>query len=152
MISIYVDGACKGNPGPGGWGVFLQKGTKERRLYGGEPETTNQRMELTAAIQGLAALKRPDRQVTIIADSEYVVKGMNEWLPGWKAKGWRTSAGKPVKNVDLWQKLEELSGQHSVTWQWVKGHSGNEGNEIADGLANQGCLEVMAGGVTEAVP
>lgn len=138
-VIIYTDGACKGNPGPGGWGVLLRSGAAEKELWGGEPETTNNRMELTAVIEALQALKRPCR-VTLHLDSEYVRKGITEWLPGWKAKGWRTASRQPVKNVDLWQRLDALvqSGGHQIEWRWVKGHAGEPGNERADALANRG--------------
>ena len=138
-VRIYTDGACKGNPGPGGWGVVLLCGTVEKELFGGELNTTNNRMELTAVIQALAALKRPC-QVRLYLDSEYVRKGITEWLPGWKARGWRTAARQPVKNVDLWQRLDALvaTAGHGIEWLWVKGHSGDPGNERADMLANRG--------------
>lgn len=136
---IYTDGACKGNPGPGGWGVFLKSGGHEKELWGGERETTNNRMELTAVIEALAALTRPC-QVSLYLDSEYVRKGITEWIHGWKAKGWKTAAKQPVKNADLWQKLDALvhGGQHKIEWHWVKGHAGDPGNERADALANRG--------------
>ncbi len=139
QIEIYTDGACKGNPGPGGWGVLLKAGATEKELYGGEPETTNNRMELMAVIMALEALKRPCA-VLLHVDSQYVLKGMTEWLPGWKAKGWRTASKQPVKNVDLWQRLDALVNQrgHHIEWRWVKGHDGDPGNERADQLANQG--------------
>lgn len=138
-VVIYTDGACKGNPGPGGWGVWLRSGGAEKELCGGEAETTNNRMELTAVIEALAALKRPCR-VSLHLDSEYVRKGITEWITGWKAKGWRTAARQPVKNVDLWQRLDALvaSGGHQIEWHWVKGHAGDPGNERADALANRG--------------
>ena len=136
---IYTDGACKGNPGPGGWGVFLKSGGHEKELWGGERETTNNRMELTAVIEALAALTRPC-QVSLYLDSEYVRKGITEWIHGWKTKGWKTAAKQPVKNADLWQKLDALvhGGQHKIEWHWVKGHAGDPGNERADALANRG--------------
>ena len=139
QVQIYTDGACKGNPGPGGWGVVLLSGGTEKELFGGEPATTNNRMELTAVIEALTALKRPC-QVSLHLDSEYVRKGITEWVSGWKARGWRTAAKQPVKNVDLWQRLDALVGTagHTITWRWVKGHSGNPGNERADRLANRG--------------
>ena len=136
-IQIYTDGACKGNPGRGGWGALLRCDGKERELFGGEASTTNNRMELTAVIEALAALKRPS-EVTVHTDSQYVQKGITEWIHGWKARGWRTAAKEPVKNVDLWKKLDEVSSLHDVTWTWVKGHAGHEGNERADALANKG--------------
>lgn len=139
-IEIYTDGACKGNPGPGGWGVLLKSGTLEKELFGGESETTNNRMELMAVIQALQALKRPC-QVTLWLDSQYVLKGITEWLPGWKAKGWRTATKQPVKNVELWKQLDQLvqEGGHTIDWRWVRGHNGDPGNERADRLANKGC-------------
>jgi ribonuclease HI len=138
-IIIYTDGACKGNPGPGGWGVLLKSGAVEKELFGGERETTNNRMEMMAVIEALKALKRPC-QVTLHLDSKYVLQGITEWLPGWKAKGWKTAAKQPVKNVDLWQQLDALvnTGGHNIKWQWVKGHAGDPGNERADALANKG--------------
>ncbi len=138
-VEIYTDGACKGNPGPGGWGVWLKSGSTEKELFDGELQTTNNRMELTAVIQALGALKRPCR-VTLYLDSEYVRKGITEWISGWKARGWRTAAKQPVKNVDLWQRLDALvSGAgHAIEWRWVKGHAGDPGNERADALANCG--------------
>jgi len=136
---MYTDGACKGNPGPGGWGVLLRSGPHEKELWGGERETTNNRMELMAVIEGLRALKRPC-QVTLFLDSEYVRKGITEWIHGWKAKGWRTAGRQPVKNADLWQTLDALvhGGVHRIEWRWVKGHAGDPGNERADALANRG--------------
>jgi ribonuclease HI len=144
-IEIYTDGACKGNPGPGGWGVLLISGTTEKELYGGERLTTNNRMELMAVIQALQALKRPCA-VTLHVDSQYVLKGMTEWLAGWKAKGWRTSTKQPVKNQELWQALDALvnGAGHEIKWRWVRGHDGDPGNERADLLANRG-VEVALG-------
>lgn len=138
-IIIYTDGACKGNPGPGGWGVLLKSGSVEKELFGGHPQTTNNRMELQAVIEALRALKRPCR-VTLYLDSEYVRKGITEWLPGWKARGWLTASKQPVKNVELWQQLDEQvqTGGHQIEWRWVKGHAGDPGNERADSLANRG--------------
>jgi ribonuclease HI len=143
-VIIHTDGACKGNPGPGGWGVLLQAGERTRELFGGEPHTTNNRMELMAVIQALIALKYPCR-VEIHLDSEYVRKGITEWIAGWKAKGWRTASKQPVKNADLWQQLDQLvqSGGHELSWHWVKGHAGHPGNEKADALANQGVASVL---------
>ncbi|MEJ6685206.1 MAG: ribonuclease HI [SAR86 cluster bacterium] len=136
-VEMFTDGACRGNPGPGGWGVLLRYGEKEKRLWGGETATTNNRMELTAAIKGLEALNRSSR-VDLTTDSQYVRKGITEWIAGWKQKGWRTASRQPVKNVDLWQELDKLVSVHEVHWHWVKGHSGHRENEIADELANQG--------------
>jgi ribonuclease HI len=138
-VIIHTDGACKGNPGPGGWGVLLQAGDHTREMFGGEAHTTNNRMELMAVIQALSALKYPCR-VEIHLDSEYVRKGITEWVSGWKAKGWRTASKQPVKNADLWQHLDQLvqSSGHDLSWHWVKGHAGHAGNEKADALANQG--------------
>ena len=136
-MELYTDGACSGNPGPGGWGVLLRYNGREKTLQGGEPETTNNRMELMAAIRGLEALKRPCR-VALYTDSQYVQKGVSEWLEGWKAKGWRTAARKPVKNVDLWQRLDAAMARHDVSWHWVRGHAGHPGNERADALARAG--------------
>lgn len=141
---MYADGACKGNPGVGGWGVWLKAGSHEKSLYGGEALTTNNRMELTAVIQGLQALKKPSH-VRVYTDSSYVQKGMTEWLAGWKLKQWRTADKKPVKNADLWQQLDDIAKPHQIEWIWVKGHAGNEGNERADALANQGVLTVTIG-------
>ena len=140
-IQIFTDGACRGNPGPGGWGVILRSGSHEKELYGGEQSTTNNRMELRAAIEGLAALKRSSR-VTVTTDSQYVRQGITQWIEGWKRNQWRTSAKKPVKNQDLWQLLDELTSRHEVTWEWVKGHSGHPDNELADALANRGIDEL----------
>jgi ribonuclease HI len=134
---IYTDGACKGNPGPGGWGAVLEFGGEERELYGGERSTTNNRMELMAVIEALSALKRPC-QVVLHTDSQYVQKGITEWIHQWKKRGWKTAAKEPVKNADLWRKLDEVIGDHRIQWVWVRGHSGNNGNERADALANKG--------------
>lgn len=142
-LEIWTDGACRGNPGPGGWGALLVFGDTEKELWGGESETTNNRMELTAAIRALEALTRPTA-VILHTDSTYVRNGIRSWLAGWKRNGWRTSAKKPVKNKDLWQQLDELASTHDVDWRWVKGHAGDVGNERADELANRGCDEVMA--------
>jgi ribonuclease HI len=140
-VEIFTDGACRGNPGPGGWGALLRFGEEEKTLYGGERETTNNRMELTAVIEGLTALKRPC-EVKLTSDSTYVLKGIQEWLPNWKKRGWKTASKKPVKNADLWQKLDQLIQLHSIDWFWVKGHSGHRENEIADELANLGIDEL----------
>lgn len=134
---MYTDGACRGNPGPGGWGVLLRANGSEREICGGEASTTNNRMELTAAIRGLEALRRRCR-VTIYTDSEYVRRGIDEWLANWKRRGWKTAARKPVKNEDLWRELDALVADHDIDWRWVRGHSGNPGNERADALANAG--------------
>jgi len=138
-VQIYTDGACKGNPGPGGWGAWLKSGATEKELFGGELATTNNRIELQAVIEGLGALKRPCK-VILYLDSQYVRMGITEWIRGWKAKGWRTSTKQPVKNVELWQQLDKLvsEGGHQIEWRWVKGHSGDPGNERADALANKG--------------
>lgn len=139
-VLIYTDGACKGNPGPGGWGAWLRYGLHERELFGGEPVTTNNRMELTAVIQALASLKRPCA-VDLYTDSEYVRQGITSWIRGWKARGWKTADRKPVKNIDLWQTLDGLAAAHEVSWHWVKGHNGDVGNERADALANRGAAQ-----------
>jgi ribonuclease HI len=144
-VEIFTDGACRGNPGPGGWGVLLRAGDTEKELWGGEADTTNNRMELKAAIEGLDALKRPST-VSLTTDSQYVRKGITEWIAGWKAKGWKTASRTPVKNRDLWEKLDVLTQQHKVEWHWVKGHSGNEENERVDALANRGIDELLAEG------
>lgn len=136
-VVIYTDGACKGNPGPGGWGAWLRWGEHEKELFGGEPVTTNNRMELTAVIEALALLKRRT-PVAIYTDSEYVKNGITTWIHNWKKRGWRTADNKPVKNVELWQRLESLVNAHEVQWHWVKGHAGDPGNERADQLANRG--------------
>lgn len=136
-VRMWTDGACKGNPGRGGWGVLMRYGEHEKELFGGEAETTNNRMELTAVIRGLEALQRPSR-VELHVDSQYVMKGMTEWIHGWKRNGWRTAAKKPVANAELWRELDELVQRHDVQWAWVKGHAGDPGNERADELANLG--------------
>ena len=140
-VEIFTDGACRGNPGPGGWGVLLRYGDKERQLFGGERETTNNRMELLAVIEGLSALKRPC-EITLTSDSTYVLKGIQEWMSNWKKRGWKTASKKPVKNVDLWQRLDALIEPHDIEWCWVKGHSGHPENELADQLANRGIDEL----------
>lgn len=142
-VQIFTDGACRGNPGPGGWGALLRFGGEEKTLFGGEQDTTNNRMELTAVIEALGALKRPC-DVTLTSDSTYVLKGIQEWMPNWKKRGWKTASKKPVKNVDLWKKLDVLIVEHKIDWQWVKGHSGHPENELADQLANQGIDELQA--------
>jgi len=143
IVTIYTDGACRGNPGPGGWGALLVLGEKRREMCGGEQNTTNNRMELTAAIEGLGALKRRCN-VLLVTDSQYVMKGVQEWMAGWKKRGWKTAAKKPVKNVDLWQKLDAAVSEHDVEWKWVKGHAGHPGNERADELANHGIDEMKS--------
>jgi len=139
-VQIYADGACRGNPGPGGWGAILREGPSEKEIFGGEPQTTNNRMELTAVIRALETLRQPSA-VEVYTDSQYVQKGISEWLPDWKRRGWLTADKKPVKNVDLWQELERLAGRHRVSWHWVKGHAGHPENERADALANRGIGE-----------
>ena len=141
-ITIYTDGACKGNPGPGGWGAWLSVGGHEKELWGGEALTTNNRMELTAVIEALAALKRHS-DVVLYTDSQYVRQGITTWIHNWKKRGWKTADHKPVKNIDLWQQLDALVQSHQVTWQWVKGHSGDPGNDRADALANRGVEECL---------
>lgn len=143
VVEIYTDGACKGNPGIGGWGVLLRNRGRERELHGGEAHTTNNRMELMAAITALETLTRPCT-VRLHTDSRYVLQGITEWLPGWKQRGWKTAGKQPVKNDDLWRRLDEASSRHQVEWVWVKGHSGHDGNERADMLANRG-IEALRG-------
>ena len=142
-VTIYSDGACRGNPGPGGWGALLVSDEREKTLRGGEARTTNNRMEMTAAIRALEALRRPC-EVLPVTDSEYLRRGITEWLPGWKQRGWRTASKTPVKNVDLWQQLDALNSRHRITWQWTRGHNGNPGNERADALARQAIDELRA--------
>ncbi|MGC4060126.1 MAG: ribonuclease HI [Aquabacterium sp.] len=142
-VTIYTDGACKGNPGPGGWGCVFTKGPHKMELWGSEAQTTSNQMELMAAIRGLERLTMPS-VVTVFSDSQYLCKGMREWLPGWEAKGWKTADGKPVKNVDLWVRLKEAAKGHAVTWQWVRGHAGHPGNERADALASAAALRAAA--------
>lgn len=141
-VTIYTDGACSGNPGPGGWGAVLQYGDAKKEINGGTSETTNNRMEMMAAIMALESLKRP-MAVDLYTDSTYVRSGITEWLPGWKRRNWRTAAKKPVKNVDLWQRLDSAAAAHQIAWHWVKGHAGNPGNERADELAREGIPTVM---------
>ena len=141
-VTLYTDGACKGNPGIGGWGALLKYGEHEKALFGGNPDTTNNRMELMAVIEGLRTLKRPCI-IDIYTDSKYVMQGMSEWLVGWKARGWKTANKQPVKNVDLWQALDTEAGKHEIKWHWVKGHAGHDGNERADALANQGAASII---------
>ncbi|MGB7479858.1 MAG: ribonuclease HI [Burkholderiaceae bacterium] len=140
-VEIFTDGACKGNPGPGGWGALLVAGEARKELFGGELATTNNRMELKAVIEALTALTRPC-QVVLYTDSQYVQKGISEWIHGWKARGWKTAAKTPVKNADLWQALDAAQGRHRIEWRWVRGHAGHVGNECADGLANRGVQSV----------
>lgn len=140
VLEIWTDGACKGNPGPGGWGVLMRFGAQSHELYGGEAKTTNNRMELTAVIEALSAVKRPV-PIVLHLDSGYVRNGITGWIHGWKKKGWRTSDGKPVKNVELWQRLDSLAGKFDIDWRWVKGHAGDPGNERADELANMGAAQ-----------
>jgi ribonuclease HI len=141
-VEIFTDGACKGNPGPGGWGAWLKTGEHEKEICGGERNTTNNRMELMAVIEALSALTRPCN-VVLHTDSQYVQKGISEWIHGWKKRGWKTAAKEPVKNADLWQALDAAQARHQVEWRWVRGHSGHVGNERADQLANRGCASVM---------
>ena len=142
-VNIYTDGACKGNPGPGGWGAYICVNGAEKELFGGEAETTNNRMELTGAIKGLQALTRPCT-VVLITDSQYVMKGILEWMPNWKLRGWKTAKKEPVKNADLWRELDQALQSHVVRWEWVKGHAGDPGNERADALANKGVNSLPA--------
>ena len=143
-VTMYTDGACRGNPGPGGWGVLMSHGEQRKTLHGGEARTTNNRMELTAVIEGLNALKRTCA-VELYTDATYVMQGLNEWMPNWKARGWKTASRKPVKNQDLWQALDAACQRHQINWHWVKGHAGDPGNEEADRLANLGVDAVLAG-------
>jgi len=143
-VEIATDGACKGNPGAGGWGALIRMGAKERELSGGEPATTNNRMELTAAIRALEALKRPCR-VTLFTDSRYVMDGLTKWIHGWRRNGWRTADKKPVKNAELWQELLAAAAPHEIAWEWVKGHAGHPDNERADKLASDAAIKVMRG-------
>lgn len=140
-INIHTDGACKGNPGPGGWGAVLEDGCKQLCIAGKDEQTTNQRMELKAAVEALRQVEGSGNTICLMTDSQYVQRGMTEWLPNWKAKGWKAANKKPVKNVDLWKELDELACKHSVEWLWVKGHSGNPGNDLADTLANRAIAE-----------
>ena len=140
-VHVYTDGACKGNPGVGGWGVLLKYGDRARELFGGEAQTTNNRMELTAVIRALEALNRKCR-IKLYTDSTYVQQGITTWIHDWKKRGWKTAGRKPVKNADLWRRLDELAREHEIEWIWVRGHSGHDGNERADELANRGCSSV----------
>ena len=144
-IEIYTDGACRGNPGPGGWGVLLISGEHRKELSGSEPHTTNNRMELMGAIRGVEALKKPGTVARIYTDSQYVIKGISEWLAAWKQRGWKTADKKPVKNQDLWERLDALAEQHELEWHWVRGHSGVHGNERVDQLANEAIDAMLAG-------
>ena len=140
-VIIYTDGACRGNPGPGGWGVLIEYGESTKQLYGGDTSTTNNKMELTAAIMALKEIKEPC-EIILYTDSKYVLQGIEEWIHNWKKRGWRGANKKPVKNIDLWKKLDELRDEHNIKWNWVKGHSGDPGNETADMLANRGIDEL----------
>jgi ribonuclease HI len=142
QLEVFTDGACRGNPGPGGWGALLRWGSTERELWGGEKDTTNNRMELTAVIQALRALTRPV-SVHVYTDSTYVMQGISNWIHGWKKNGWKTKAKEPVKNADLWRALDEAVAQHEIEWHWVKGHAGHHGNERADALANRGIDQLL---------
>jgi len=142
QVIIYTDGACRGNPGPGGWGALIKFESAEKEIFGGQLDTTNNQMELSAAIEGLAVLKEPC-SVELFTDSKYVMDGITQWIQNWKKNNWRTAAKKDVKNKELWQKLDQLISQHRVQWHWVKGHSGDEGNEIADLLANKGIDSIL---------
>jgi ribonuclease HI len=144
-VVIHTDGACRGNPGPGGWGAILHSGSSEKELWGGELATTNNRMELMGAIAALEALNKPC-SVELHTDSQYVMKGITQWISGWKARGWRTADKSPVKNVDLWQRLDAARARHTVDWRWIKGHAGHEFNERADELARRGMLETLGEG------
>ncbi|MEX0373929.1 ribonuclease HI [Spiribacter pallidus] len=146
QVEIYTDGACRGNPGPGGWGALLRWGDQERTLHGGEAQTTNNRMELMAAIQALETLNRACR-VELTTDSQYLRKGITEWMADWKRRGWKTAARKPVKNRDLWERLDALTARHDIHWHWVKGHAGHDENERVDALANRGIDELLGGSV-----
>jgi len=143
-VEIHTDGACRGNPGPGGWGAILRAGKHEKEIYGAEAQTTNNRMELMASIRALETLKRPCA-VSLTTDSEYLRKGITEWLPDWKRRGWKTAAKKPLKNVDLWQRLEQAALTHQIEWHWIKGHAGHPDNERADQLANRAIDEMLGG-------
>jgi len=145
VIEIFTDGACRGNPGPGGWGALLRSGKHEKELWGGELDTTNNRMEMTAVVQALTAIKRPS-EIVLTTDSQYVRRGITEWIVGWKRKNWQTAARKPVKNSDLWKLIDELAATHTIDWRWVKGHSGHIDNERVDDLANRGIDELLEKG------
>ena len=147
IVEIYTDGACKGNPGPGGWGALLVAGTREREIFGGETRTTNNRMELTAVIRALESLTRPC-EVALYTDSQYVKNGIESWIHGWKRNGWKTADRKPVKNAELWRELDQLAARHRVSWHWVRGHDDHPGNERADALANRGVDSVRGGAPT----
>jgi ribonuclease HI len=151
VVQVFTDGACRGNPGPGGWGAVLRFGDHEREIYGAEPETTNNRMELMAAIRALETLKRSCR-VELVTDSQYVKQGITSWLPGWKRRGWRAASGQPVKNQDLWEALDTQARRHQVEWFWVRGHTGHPENERADRLANRGIDEMLAAGAGASRP
>lgn len=149
-ITVYTDGACKGNPGPGGWGVLLEYNGRQKTMHGGEPLTTNNRMEMMAAICALETL-REACEITLFTDSKYVMQGLTEWLPGWKARGWKTASKQPVKNQDLWERLDSAVQRHKIEWRWVKGHAGDPGNEMADQLANRGIEQMQAAATSENV-
>ena len=144
IVEVFTDGACRGNPGPGGWGALLRYGSNEKQLYGGDKQTTNNRMELMAAIMALETLTRPCK-VELTTDSQYVRQGITEWIHNWKKNGWKNAAKKPVKNADLWQRLDDAQHKHDISWHWVKGHAGHPENELADQLANRGIDDVLAG-------
>lgn len=143
-VTLYTDGACKGNPGPGGWGAWLVAGEHQKELFGGQLNTTNNQMEMMAVIEALSTLKR-SCHIQLYTDSQYVLKGVTEWMPGWVRRGWRTAAGQPVKNAELWQRLGALCALHEIDWHWVRGHTGDEGNEKADQLANRGVEMALKG-------
>ena len=151
-VDIYTDGACRGNPGPGGWGALLLADGHSKEISGGEPQTTNNRMELLAAINGLEALKNPGTRARVYTDSQYVIKGIREWVANWKKRGWKTADRKPVKNQDLWERLDALAQKHEVEWHWVPGHAGVEGNERVDRLANEAIDTLLAGSRSPARP
>jgi ribonuclease HI len=152
QVDIYTDGACRGNPGPGGWAALLLVGGHKKEISGSEPQTTNNRMELLAAINGLDALKKPGTQARVYTDSQYVIKGIREWVANWKKRGWKTADRKPVKNQDLWERLDALAQTHEVEWHWVPGHAGVEGNERVDRLANEAIDAMLAGSRSAARP
>jgi ribonuclease HI len=148
-IDIYTDGACRGNPGPGGWAALLLSGERKKEISGSEPQTTNNRMELMAAIRGLEALKKPGTRARVFTDSQYVIKGIREWVDNWKKRGWKTADKKPVKNQDLWERLDAIASKHDLEWHWVPGHAGVEGNERVDRLANEAIDAMLSGSHAE---